>query len=122
MHCQSNNKDVCTICGKANYEFLLGKICQSTCPAGYYGDTATNKCEACQLPCKTCAVAASNCTSCATGNLHANACPTTCPDGTMPNTDTQVCINCDANCKTCQDQIHICTSCNAGLFLNEITN
>ncbi len=90
----------CTLNGTYK-AYLLGTLCYSICPDGYYGDTnygmGPNLCLACDSTCATCTGNPSPCQSCTTGNyLYNFTCGPTCPTGyiMMPG----LCLDCNIYC------------------------
>ena len=85
--------------------------CLSVTPTGFVNISGIAV--ACTGECKTCSVAADNCTSCNTLNLEGNLCVTTCQVGFVPI--TQACLACTPNCSTCSGSQTACLSCLNGL-------
>ncbi len=115
----------CTICYSAtycsacavNYYLLLNacvgdpELCYSS---GYY--VAGRICYACLQPCGSCAVTASNCTSCLSGYIFfLGQCLVECPSGYYRSNST--CLNCDVQCATCVTGSAYCLSCSTGYLL-----
>jgi len=70
----------CQTCSDGN--FLLGSVCNSSCPENYYPDDVAHKCNNCFLGCKSC-VDASNlaCDDCRDNFFMINnTCMSDCPD------------------------------------------
>lgn len=63
----------CTSCGLGNTGidlFLSGNLCYQTCPSGYFGNTTTHLCDACDGTCNGCTLSAVNCILCAAGKYR----------------------------------------------------
>lgn len=95
----------CSQCNASYY--LINGTCRSTCPSGYYIDSASSSCLVCVLPCSQCTTR-TNCTACTSGyNLNNNSCIGQCPVGQYYNSSLSSCINCSmTNCGYCNS-----TSC-----------
>jgi proprotein convertase subtilisin/kexin type 5 len=52
---------------------MSGTLCVNPCPTGYYGNTSTYVCTACNSLCVTCSGSATFCTSCDGVNYTLNA-------------------------------------------------
>lgn len=86
-------------------------FCVDTCPTGYYGNTSTGRCTACEATCRTCyGSLATNCTSCTYDSTDSyvywnGACITRCPVGFFMDVDTvnewATCTKCHRACIHC---------------------
>ena len=134
------NNNNCNSCGAGRFLHPnTGGQCLDTCPAGFWGDSSTNKCMPCYTSgagpyysCATCSGGGNNnnCNSCGAGRfLHPNTggqCLDTCPDGFWGDSSTNKCMPCynsgvgpSYSCFTCSGGgSSQCTSCNAGKLLH----
>lgn len=85
------------------------KVCIAVCPPGYYGDTATAKCIACDQRCQTCTGALpNNCLTCSTGYLTTTKTINPSCEANAPGT---CCVKCSIeNCKECSED-NTCSTC-----------
>ena len=103
LTCNGDGESACTKCGtrmsgsdgsgsKNDSLFLHEGECKSTCPHGFYGDTAGHECKGCDKGCSTCAGPAGNqCLVCGHG-LNREGSPTgncvdKCPQGNVHSTE-----------------------------------
>lgn len=99
-----NSASFCTSCSTG---YLLGGICYTNCPFGYYISGAI--CAQCDGNCASCVTTSSKCLSCGliTGlqsYLHVdNSCYTSCPTGTYASSTNGVflCVSCPVGCSIC---------------------
>ena len=102
--------------------------CESTCPEGYFPNSTTNICDACNGACATCTGPTD--TECSTCNIgfylqpSSTTCLTTCPsEGFWPNSSTNTCDACHSYCQICTgSDSNQCSSCNDGYFLQPAPN
>ena len=106
----------CQSCN-SGYYFLAAGQCASTCPIGWFPQSATNTCEVCDVTCYSCSgPCALECLSCVSPLwLVGASCLASCPPGqfgAIQLDGTQVCFVCDASCLTCSGPGSTsCTSC-----------
>lgn len=102
--------------------FLFNNVCVSSCPAGYYGNTAPaiDTCSTCDSVVTNCAnCLASGCLKCkdyfylyAASNTTAFSCVSQCPSGYYADTLNMICLKCQLpNCAQCSS-LSQCTVCN----------
>jgi proprotein convertase subtilisin/kexin type 5 len=113
----SGTVDQCLSCASGNFLYYGEKICNSSCPQGFYN--LTDKCKPCSIYCKTCSDSMSNCQSCLTLGgqpyyLSSNSCVPTCPDSTYGDTVSLWCLPCAPGCLTCfGPNLTRCYSCSS---------
>ena len=102
--------------------------CSPTCPAGYYQDTSSNSCSACNTACTTCTGPTNtDCPSC-NNNYYlqpsSTTCLTTCPStGYWPNSGTHTCDSCHSACLTCSGSANTeCSTCSTNNYLQPAPN
>jgi proprotein convertase subtilisin/kexin type 5 len=128
MTCSSAT--VCLTCGPINsiaYYFYLSQ-CLTSCPNGYFANTATNQCQICHSYCLTCTGPLSNnCQSCANDtaimyykDASSTKCASTCPVGQYKSADN-VCSLCDSFCSTCLGTSINCSACVSPYYLQSLT-
>ena len=120
--CSESSATSCLSCYSGKYMLAVNNSCVSCNINGYYQDTVTQTCEACDTSCKTCSGSAStNCLSCDTGKylLAANNSCVSCDvDGYYQDTLAQTCNECDTSCQTCSGSAATnCLSCPTGKYL-----
>ncbi|XP_066106719.1 proprotein convertase subtilisin/kexin type 6-like [Saccopteryx bilineata] len=120
--CDGPNADQCLNC----VHFSLGSIktsrkCVSTCPLGYFGDTAARRCRRCHRGCEMCSGRGpTQCLSCCRRFYHhqeMNTCVTLCPAGSYAHEGQKKCLKCHASCKRCMGDAKKCTVCQEGFSL-----
>nr|XP_027811077.1 proprotein convertase subtilisin/kexin type 6 isoform X3 [Marmota flaviventris] len=120
--CNGPNADQCLNCvhfslGNAK----TGRKCVSSCPLGYFGDTAARRCRRCHKGCETCLGRnLTQCLSCRRGFYHhqeTNTCVTLCPAGFYADESQKNCLKCHPSCKKCVDEPEKCTVCKEGFSL-----
>ncbi|XP_004372698.1 proprotein convertase subtilisin/kexin type 6 [Trichechus manatus latirostris] len=120
--CDGPNADQCLNC----VHFSLGssktsRKCVSTCPLGYFADTAARRCRRCHKGCESCSgKAPTQCLSCRKGFYHhqeISACVTLCPVGFYADESQKNCLKCHPSCKKCTDEPEKCTICKEGFSL-----
>lgn len=122
--CQSNdNKNDCLTCyaGFSINTALPGE-CEAGCPLGYYRDTGTKNCEACDPSCKSCfGPSTIECEMCFNDKVLYNVgvvstCINNCPDNYA--SVGGVCKLCDSTCKVCKGTLPTdCISCSSPKYL-----
>ncbi|XP_022109511.1 scavenger receptor cysteine-rich type 1 protein M130-like isoform X2 [Acanthaster planci] len=130
--------DQCTSCKPS--KFLKGSACVDSCGPGDYGNTATNRCELCDVSaCRTCQDGTRNniCETCHSGKVlkgtscvqscgpdmysQAGVCQTECDHGYYGNPASYICQTCSMQCLTCgfnEEFSIVCTTCRAPKILN----
>lgn len=144
--CTSSVDNACTSCDSGTFLHPnTGGQCISTCSAGYWADTSTNKCQICytsstspNFTCTTCSAGGFNdCNSCNTFKfLHPNktggSCLSSCPYGYWGDTSRSLCLNsCPARywpdnstnlCQPCWESsfgpYYSCATCSEGANSN----
>jgi proprotein convertase subtilisin/kexin type 5 len=99
----------CSQCQGGSYLYL--GTCVTSCPGGFYLNTAASTCAACLANCTVC-VSATTCTACVAGTVLSNGlCISSCSTGTYLSTISGVssCLPCSSHCLTCTASG--CTSC-----------
>ena len=98
--------------------------CESTCPDGFYSDTATKTCLPCGSDCIKCSGPSSNeCLSCPSGTYllianGAGTCTNQCPTTHFTSLDEGICQSCDSTCKSCNGgTTKHCLSCDLPKYL-----
>ena len=119
--CSGSAATNCQTCYTGKYLLAVNSSCVSCNVDGYYQDTGTQTCKACDTSCKTCSgSAATNCLSCDTGKYllaSNNSCVSCDVDGYYQDTGTQTCKACDTSCKTCSgSSTTSCLSCYSGKY------
>lgn len=93
----------------------------SSCPLGYFEDTAARRCRRCHKGCETCLGRnPTQCLSCRRGFYHhqeTNTCVTLCPAGFYADESQKNCLKCHPSCKKCVDEPEKCTVCKEGFSL-----
>ena len=125
--CSGSAATNCLTCYTGQYLLAANSSCVSCDVDGYYQDTLTQTCKACDASCNTCSGStATNCLSCPTGKylLTANnSCVSCNVDGYYQDTLTQTCKACDAGCKTCSGPSATdCLTCYSGTYLLSLNN
>ena len=103
--CSGTTATDCLSCKAGDYLDPIAHSCGSTCPAGYWKNTATTTCDACDSSCATCSGAGpSQCLSCnrkgAKPYLDGSVCVAACSTASYVDA-AGLCQRCDASCKTC---------------------
>ena len=118
LTCGSGNATHCLTCGLSTKGIRLFKhtdnYCYETCPTGFFGNSSTHVCDACDGTCDGCSLSATNCINCAANNyrqIGSNACGT-CASGLYGDTTTKLCTVCPVGCLTCTSA-SVCASCKA---------
>ena len=116
----------CTSCNSPDEVLLYNQTsnkysCESSCPIGYFNDSTTKTCQACNQTCSHCRENSSNCIACQSPySLYRNTCYSQCPIGTYQDIAGH-CAICDWNCATCDKATNNCTSCHNPLVLSKNT-
>ena len=114
--CSGSNATSCLSCKTGMYLLASNNSCVSCNVAGYYQNTTSQQCTACDSSCQTCNGSnATSCLSCKTGKYllaSNNSCVTCTVVGYYQNTTTQQCTACDSSCLTCNgSNTTSCLSC-----------
>ena len=104
--------------------YELNGYCFNVCPAGYFANNQSNKCETCSQNCSQC-TSSSVCTACASpfilssGNCITQSTPQpqSCNAGFYLNPSQNLCYPCKSPCSTCSSDT-ICLSCSSGYSLS----
>jgi len=117
--CNGTTYNDCLACADP-WPYLFGTTCQASCPTqGYFADSTSMACVACDQSCLTCNVSSSYCTSCDSSvGLHLEAATGQCISDCGPATyvDTaNTCQSCMTNCTACSSAT-TCTTCDAGFY------
>ena len=103
----------CISCTK----YLSNSTCTSACPDGFYGDSLSPLCLACNSPCLLC-FSSSRCKSCKSGfYLYNDVCLTSCPSGFYQSDYANLCLACVHPCRSCSKN-NTCLSCVTGYFFS----
>ena len=105
--------------------FFLSNQCLSSCPDGYYADTALRQCKACATECLKCfgagAAACTKCSASAYLQIGLTTCAATCNPGEYANSVNNECTECNPACALCTSPT-VCQSCQSvnglGYFLD----
>ena len=113
-----NLADNCTSCTtNGTYKaYLLGTVCFTLCPGGYYGTTNSSNftvCRPCNAVCQTCnGGGAGNCLLCNVPYVKSgNTCATTCASGYGVTSNDYLCVRCNNTCLMCAYLATNCTAC-----------
>ena len=93
--------------------------CLDECPAGYYTNAQTRKCDICDSKCETCiGPLATQCSICKPGTFYYHRqCVEICPQGFHEDLKTKECLPCPTGCAKC-DQDQACSQCNEAWAMN----
>lgn len=110
-----NAPDNCTQCQTSGTfrGFLLTASCFTICPSGLFGNTTTNKCQACHANCANCFNATKNdCSICNNPYiLSGTTCDVSCAPYYGVTVDLFNCVACNATCISCAYLSTNCSSC-----------
>ena len=125
--CSGSAATSCLSCPTGKYLLASNNSCVSCDVDGYYQDTLTQTCEACDTSCQTCSgSSATSCLSCYSGKylLTANNSCVSCNiNGYYQDTIAQTCNTCDSSCETCNGAtVTNCLSCDTGKYLLATNN
>ena len=120
--CSAGTSSSCVTCFPGT--FLHSGQCISPCPDGFWGNTETNRCVACNSACATCTGPANTeCLSCNSGYLYSGQCLATCPIGYYAHS-SKTCQSCHVSstspfsCRSCDGGLPSnCISCTANTYL-----
>ena len=122
--CVANTPTECLSCyqdvtiSTETYYLTSRKFCYSICPDGFYENTITLECEACNSLCKTCEISPTNCTSCYSNatakyfnvtSTNTGTCLPLCPTFYYPN-GLNTCVKCESPCDDCLSK-NVCKTC-----------
>ena len=120
--CTGSLDTQCSAC-KSGY-FLQPSVasCVNTCPTGYFGNSASNTCEACDSACLVCTGSLNTqCSACKSGYFlqpSSTICLNSCPDEYWKDNANHVCSSCHTSCLQCTGSLNTqCTACKSGYFL-----
>lgn len=98
-----------------------GRMCVSSCPAGFFGDKAARRCRRCYKGCESCVGRGpGQCTACKRSLYHhpeMGACLPLCPPGFYAEERQKRCLKCHQSCKKCLGEPDKCTACKDGFSL-----
>ena len=120
---QCLNSTDCTVCMTSgpNTAYLLGVICYTTCPAGYFNfnNSGVNICQGCATTCATCTGNPSPCQSCNNGSfLYNGVCGATCPTGLIAYVPWNMCLDCNVWCVSLTIKMWFPTVTNNVLYID----
>ena len=129
--CSAGDVNSCKSCNSPNYlqSTLSASACLTTCPDGYYPDTISRDCLACDTTCLTCSSSGSTyCLTCKKNSYlkslpAPSSCISTCLDGKYLDSVSSECLLCDRSCKTCAaGDANSCIGCNSPNYLQSMFN
>ncbi len=90
LACNGAGSNACTACRAPSFLYTPTSTCYSgSCPQGYYGDSASQLCRACDNGCAQCTTSATTCSACASSYYLTPSATcvisTLCPYGTYAN-------------------------------------
>ena len=114
------NDTYCTACPAGRtYLYPVTHNCITNCPLGYFGNSTSALCLACDPKCLTCTLASTGCLSCANGfylvrlSVTSYDCLASCPSGYFK--ESQRCDVCVFPCNTCSSASS-CLTCVVGTY------
>uniref|UniRef100_A0A8C3PVH3 Proprotein convertase subtilisin/kexin type 6 n=1 Tax=Chrysolophus pictus TaxID=9089 RepID=A0A8C3PVH3_CHRPC len=111
--CDGPSADQCLNCIHYSLGSVkTGRMCVSSCPAGFFGDKAARRCRRCYKGCESCVGRGpGQCTACKRSLYHhpeMGACLPLCPPS------QKRCLKCHQSCKKCLGEPDKCTACKDG--------
>ncbi|NWZ98128.1 PCSK6 convertase, partial [Nesospiza acunhae] len=120
--CDGPNADQCLNCIHYSLGSVkTGRMCVSSCPAGFFGDNGARRCRRCHKGCERCVGRGpSQCTACKRNLYHhpeMGTCVLLCPPGFYAEERQKRCLKCHQSCKKCVGEADKCTACKEGFSL-----
>lgn len=120
--CDGPNADQCLNCIHYSLGSVkTGRMCVSSCPAGFFGDNSARRCRRCHKGCERCVGRGpSQCTACKRNLYHhpeMGTCVVLCPPGFYAEERQKRCLKCHQSCKKCVGEADKCTACKEGFSL-----
>uniref|UniRef100_A0A8C3N9J8 Proprotein convertase subtilisin/kexin type 6 n=1 Tax=Geospiza parvula TaxID=87175 RepID=A0A8C3N9J8_GEOPR len=120
--CDGPNADQCLNCIHYSLGSVkTGRMCVSSCPAGFFGDNGARRCRRCHKGCERCVGRGpSQCTACKRNLYHhpeMGTCVLLCPPGSYAEERQKRCLKCHQSCKKCVSEADKCTACKEGFSL-----
>uniref|UniRef100_A0A8U7MLI1 Proprotein convertase subtilisin/kexin type 6 n=1 Tax=Corvus moneduloides TaxID=1196302 RepID=A0A8U7MLI1_CORMO len=120
--CDGPNADQCLNCIHYSLGSVkTGRMCVSSCPAGFFGDNSARRCRRCHKGCERCVGRGpSQCTACKRNLYHhpeMGTCVVLCPPGFYTEERQKRCLKCHQSCKKCVGEADKCTACKEGFSL-----
>lgn len=113
----------CTV-GFVETDMTGRRKCVKQCSNGFFLNSTTSKCEACNSSCVTCNFNKDNCVTCGPERYlqcavnqekgcpaNSTTCVAKCSRGFFLDSSKTKCIKCDPSCATCVNETTLCTSC-----------
>ncbi|NWW95931.1 PCSK6 convertase, partial [Rhynochetos jubatus] len=120
--CDGPNADQCLNCIHYSLGSVkTGRVCVSSCPAGFFGDKGGRRCRRCYKGCERCVGRGpTQCTACKRSLYHhqeMGTCVVLCPPGFYAEERQKRCLKCHQSCKKCVGEADKCTACKEGFSL-----
>ncbi|XP_009873676.1 PREDICTED: proprotein convertase subtilisin/kexin type 6, partial [Apaloderma vittatum] len=120
--CDGPNADQCLNCIHYSLGSVkTGRMCVSSCPAGFFGDEGARRCRRCYKGCERCVGRGpTQCTTCKRSLYHhpeMSTCVVLCPPGFYAEERQKRCLKCHQSCKKCVGEADKCTACKDGFSL-----
>uniref|UniRef100_A0A663N168 Proprotein convertase subtilisin/kexin type 6 n=1 Tax=Athene cunicularia TaxID=194338 RepID=A0A663N168_ATHCN len=120
--CDGPNADQCLNCIHYSLGSMkTGRMCVSSCPAGFFGDKGARRCRRCYKGCERCVGRGpTQCTACKRSLYHhqeMSTCVVLCPPGFYAEERQKRCLKCHQSCKKCVGEADKCTACKDGFSL-----
>ncbi|KAM6245651.1 proprotein convertase subtilisin/kexin type 6 isoform 1-T1 [Spheniscus humboldti] len=120
--CDGPSADQCLNCIHYSLGSVkTGRMCVSSCPAGFFGDKGARRCRRCYKGCERCVGRGpTQCTACKRSLYHhqeMSTCVVLCPPGFYAEERQKRCLKCHQSCKKCVSEADKCTACKDGFSL-----
>ncbi|NXU81825.1 PCSK6 convertase, partial [Oreotrochilus melanogaster] len=120
--CDGPNADQCLNCIHYSLGSMkTGRMCVSSCPAGFFADKGARRCRRCYKGCERClGRGPTQCTACKRNLYHhqeMGTCLVLCPPGFYAEERQKHCLKCHQSCKKCVGEADKCTACKDGFSL-----